>query len=135
MLNLYTDGKVETNNDELAKLIHIQSRMTIIEKSCKYGSNNMIRFNLEDEIATMESYNIEYEEMKLFFIMIMDITDMLIEKGCKKVRMMTEYNDYAEFLKETDWAIVEQLETTVLLEIDVEKYPTAVAAGSGFEIV
>ena len=125
--------------------------MTIVEKSCRF-SKNKFKFDLDGTVAVLDSYEMDPTNIRLFFILVVEITDILKEKGCTCVRMWCVQSDWDNYIKNTDWKIVTKDtkqqniinslipkeirgEQRVLTEVEIDKFPTAIAKGCGFEPV
>lgn len=120
--------------------------MTTLEKKCQF-SQNQFKFELQDNVATMESYQLDPHNIRLFFLLVNEVTEELKKKGCERVRMWCTKTDWDKYIKHTNWKLVEKEtnqqnilsdiifggEHAILTEIETDKFPVELARGCGFD--
>ena len=103
---------------------------------CKL-SNNWIQFKINESIADMTLFEIDYTNFKLFCKLLRETVDELTDKyKVKYIRQMVNISEYNEFLKsKTTWKIIESTESIdlVLIECDIRDFVDNFAGGCGIK--
>lgn len=97
-------------------------------------SKNEIEFAIIGDTAYMYFKNVDYENLKLFFLLFRNSIQEVKSDGIKKIRQYVQHTDWLECLKDkTSWSIVEfnRYNSVCTLECDIENVIVNVGAGFG----
>lgn len=102
---------------------------------CKFGSENLFEYEIDNTIAIMISSFMDEDEIKLFFVLLRESVDQLKNKGCTVFRQYVTPDDWDNYLQNNSkWRIVECSEfyNNVLIECNIDDALSCIGDGLGY---